>query len=96
MPQFIYRGRDKDGHLRVGQRFAFNLDTLNTELIKEGISPIQITPAASEHSYADKIRDFLQGESLHSEELSIFARQMKLLHQAGVPMITALKQLATN
>lgn len=96
MPQFIYRGRDKEGKLRVGQRFAYSLDNLNAELIKEGITPINIKVSDSERSYWDKVQDWIQGETLHRQELAIFARQMQLLHQAGVPMITALRQLASH
>lgn len=96
MPQFIYRGRDRGGHLRVGQRFAFSADNLGIELIKEGISPIQIKLSHSERSYLDKFHDWAQGETLHLQELAIFSRQMELLHKAGVPMVTALKQLAAH
>lgn len=96
MPQYLYRGRDKEGRLRVGQRFSSNIDMLNSELIKEGISTIQITVAKDEHSYWDKLKDWVQGKSLYISELSIFARQMQLLHQANVPITTALKQLGSH
>ncbi|MBA3661734.1 MAG: type II secretion system F family protein [Gammaproteobacteria bacterium] len=96
MPQFVYRGRDKEGKLRVGQRFAFDIDNLNAELIKEGISPIHIEAYKVKKNYWNKFREWMQGEALHLEELAIFSRQMQLLHQAGVPMTTALKQLASH
>ncbi|HVE44652.1 MAG TPA: type II secretion system F family protein [Gammaproteobacteria bacterium] len=94
MPQFSYKGRDKEGKLRIGHRVALNAAKLGDDLLKEGISPIQILPYRPAFSYREKINDFLQGENLQREELAIFARQMQLLHQAGVGIVPALKQLA--
>lgn len=96
MPQFNYKGRDKDGRSRSGQRFSFTADNLSAELINEGIFPTNITLSKPENRILDKIQDWLQGSTLLTEELSIFARQMQLLHAASVPMVTALKQLATH
>jgi len=96
MPQYSYKGRDKEGQLRAGQRFAQNSDTLNNELIKEGIFPIQINEHKPTSAYLDKLHDFFQGKTLFLQEMSVFARQMQLLHQANVPIITALKQLASH
>lgn len=96
MPQFNYRGRDKEGHLRVGQRAAASADALNVELVKEGTFPIQITEIHSRRTFITKLQDWVQGENLHLEELAIFSRQMQLLHDAGVPLVTSLKQLSTN
>ena len=93
--QFSYKGRDKEGRLISGQRHANDADSLNTELLKEGISVIQISLAPSKHSYWDKIQNQLKSDHLDFDELAIFARQMQLLHQANVPMVTAIKQLAT-
>ncbi len=96
MPQFQYRGRDKEGNLRLGQRYAADIDILNTDLLKEGISVIHVSITDERNSYFDKIRDWLQGESLYLEELAIFARQMQLLHQANVPIVVAIRQLASH
>ena len=67
MPQFTYRGRDREGQLRVGQRYADTANTLSTELIKEGITPIQIEEKSSHYSYWDRLRYKMQSESLHRE-----------------------------
>ena len=94
MPQYAYRARDRDGRLRAGQRFSNTIDDLSAELIKEGIYPIKISLYQEERTFLHKLRNWMQGEALHLEELAIFSRQMQLLHQASVPMVTALKQLA--
>lgn len=95
MPQFTYRGRDKAGVLRTGDRFSSSPDTLNTELSKEGIYATEIKETITAKSYLSRFQIFLQGETLHLEELSIFSRQMQLLTKSGVPIITALRQLAS-
>lgn len=96
MPQFYYRGRDKEGKLRVGQRNAVSADNLNSDLVKEGIFPIQIAANETKHSLIEKLQNALQGKTAHLQELSIFSRQMQLLHQAGVPLVSAFRQLAAN
>ncbi len=93
MPQFDYRGRDREGRLRVGKRAALSIDILNAELIKEGISPIQIDVVQLKRPLWDRLQDHLQSDRVYLEELAVFTRQMQLLHQANVPMVTALKQL---
>lgn len=95
MPQYTYRGRDKAGTLRTGDRFAASADALNSELAKEGIFATDIKQTISKTPFADKFKIFMQGEALHIEELSIFARQMQLLTKSGVPIITSLRQLAS-
>lgn len=96
MPEYTYRGRDKEGKLRSGERFASSLDVLNNELIKEGIFPISIASTQTKQPLFGNIRDFIQGKQLQTEELATFSRQMQLLHQAGVPIVTAIKQLGAN
>lgn len=95
MPQFIYKARDKSGALRTGERFANSADTLNMELAREGIFPIEIVETTHEVSLLDKIRDFFQNRALQLTELAIFARQMQILTRTGVPIVSALRQLAT-
>jgi MSHA biogenesis protein MshG len=95
MPQFNYRGRDSSGRLRVGQRFGFSANNLSAELIKEGITPIQITPNKAKSNFLESFQDWLQSDRSRLEELAVFARQMQMLHQAGVPIVTALMQLST-
>lgn len=96
MPEYAYKGRDKDGRLKTGERFAENMNVLNAELIKDGLNVTEITVINRDISFYDKFSDWLIGQNVYLEELGIFARQMQILHQATVPMTTALKQLAAN
>lgn len=96
MPDFFYRGRDKNGQLRTGERFANTADNLSAELINEGISPFEIKQVLVVSSFWQRLLTWFNDTNLHREELAIFARQMELLHKAGVPMVTALKQLGEH
>ena len=96
MPQFHFRGRDKTGRLLVGQRNADSADSLNLDLTREGIIVIEIKSESTKQPYQKRIHDWLQGDSFHLSELAVFSRQMKLLHRAGVPIITSLQQLSMH
>lgn len=95
MPEFTYKGRDKTGQLRVGQRSAENPENLNSDLMKEGIFPIQITLKETKPSIYARIKDLFQSKKSQINELAIFSRQMEQLQNAGVPIVASLRQLAT-
>lgn len=95
MPQYKYRGRDKEGRLRTGERFANTVDNLNAELIKEGIFPTQIDESHATIPIWNRAIHLFRKAPIPFADLAIFSRQMQLLHKAGVPMITALRQLAS-
>jgi MSHA biogenesis protein MshG len=94
MPQFNYKGRDNDGKLKIGRRASASVDILNNDLIREGVIPIEISLYVPKRSFINRLQDILQGEVLYLEEMSIFSRQMQVLHKAGVPLVTALSQLS--
>src|SRR3990167_439870 len=95
MPQYMYRGRDKNGALRKGERFSSSADALNLDLIKEGVTPIEIRQYKTYENLWERFISLFQSENAHLEDLAIFARQMQLLHKAGVPMVTALRQISS-
>jgi MSHA biogenesis protein MshG len=95
VPQYIYRARDKTGSLRTGERFADSADILNEELAREGIYPIEIRLHETTESLSTRFKTLIQGKWLLTEELAIFARQMQLLSKTRVPIVSAIKQLAT-
>lgn len=94
MPLYIYKGRDKSGALRKGERFAENPDDLNSQLTKEGIYTTEISVAKSSVSFSDKFKSLFYDRTMQLEELAIFAKQMQLLTNSGVPIVSSLRQLA--
>lgn len=95
MPEFHYKGRDKTGLLRVGDRTSSSADILNEELSREGIFTTEIREKKHTESYLNKFKTMLESQTMHLEELAIFSRQMSLLTKSGVPLIPSLRQLAT-
>jgi MSHA biogenesis protein MshG len=96
MPIFSYSGRNMtSGEAVTGKRMAQNQDALSAQLSKEGIVPINIV---SEDAKADwqAIKDKLFARPITQDEMSVFARQMYTLVKTGVPLGSALKNLAAN
>lgn len=95
MPVYSYKGRDKDGAMKAGKRMANSPDALSSQLLQENIFPIQITEERPRKGFLDKINRLLQPVPT-TEELAIFARQMYTLTKTGVPLASALRNLADN
>lgn len=96
MPIFEYQGRYADGRLTNGRRMAQSAESLNTQLQKDGLTPIHIVPVSESKNYFKKMIAALQNRPVTVDELSIFARQMHILLKTGVTVTHALKQLAEN
>ncbi len=96
MQHYSYRGRDKEGRLKIGERISESPDNLSAALIKEGITPVSIELIKTRTGFWSSLSDRLLGEQAKLDELSIFSRQMQLLNKAGVPIVSALHQLAAN
>lgn len=96
MPTYDFKGRTADGKLTVGKRLSQSTDMLSAQLLREGIFPIQITVVKQETDYIDAIKTLLSGQYISIDELGLFARQMHALLKTGVPITTAIRQLAEN
>lgn len=94
--QFSFRGRDATGELKQGALEAPNLDAAANELIRRGITPIQIDEQAS--GGGEGALQWLQSlpifrKKVDLDELIIFTRQMYALSKAGIPIIRSIRGL---
>jgi MSHA biogenesis protein MshG len=96
MPTFDFNGRNKDGELIAGRRLAQTADTLSMQLINEGIIPVKITLVNESPNYWHRFLNSLKSNAVSLDELGLFARQMHTLTKTGVPITSALRQLANN
>jgi len=96
VPIFEYTGRNNDKKSVSGRRIAQTADTLSVQLIKEGIAPITISSVIDKHDWFSSLKFILEGKGVSNEELSVFARQMYSLTKTGIPITSALRQLAQN
>jgi MSHA biogenesis protein MshG len=95
MPIFHYQGRDQTGKLLSGKRIAQSSDTLSILLMKEGVLPITIKSSDDSRNFWQKLNDKFE-QPVTRDDLGVFARQMYSLCKTGVPLATALKNLAAS
>lgn len=102
MPNFQYTGMNNNGQRVTGSIEALDSKEAATQLQSQYITPIAIqkTTGGSSASLAEKdidINEWLSSlQSVDLEELIIFSRQMAALLSAGIPIIKAIKGLATS
>ncbi len=97
MNNYSYRGRNKTGDLVSGEREATSREQLAAAMIEDGLIPIEIKEASSSSGLNLDLSSFdLFKPKVKIDELIIFARQMNSLMKAGVPMIQALRGLASS
>jgi len=96
MPTFEYYGRNNEGQSIKGRRLAQSADNLSMQLLKEGITPINILVTGEKLNLLESIKEWFQRRQVDLEELGMFSRQMHTLTKTGVPITTAFRQLSEN
>jgi MSHA biogenesis protein MshG len=103
MPNFRYSGRDAHGNKVSGSLEAKTVDEVAMKLLADHITPISIAqaqqkkrPNSGRASAKGRRLAWLQrfSSKVSLEELSIFSANMAIMIEAGVPIVTATKQLA--
>lgn len=99
MPQFAYEGRNHEGEKVSGRIEADGRSQAASQLLANGITPVQIKAAAlatkeAEGDSAPLRLRFL--ETVKIDELVMFSRQMYSLTKAGVPLTRAMRGLASS
>lgn len=96
MPVFHYKGRNSRGSLVEGQLDATTIDTVASQLLNTGITPIDITQADEERDESNSVLDYLRSQPPGLDDLILFSRQMYTLIKAGVPMAKAMLGLVQS
>ena len=97
MTSFVYKGRNQKGGLVSGEREATSQSELAGMLIAEGVTPTSIAEKSSAGESSFDLEKFLKSKGkVTLDELIIFCRQMNALMKAGVPLMQALRGLATS
>src|SRR5690606_24992014 len=101
MAQFSYKGRDAGGALVQGTLEGANSEAVAGDLIRRGITPIQISEQAATTSGGEDVFAALRKLPLFQpkvtlDDLILFCRQMYALTKAGIPIIRAMKGLADS
>lgn len=92
MPEYYYRAQGHEGHVIQGQRNALSAEDLASQLINEGLTPLDISISLpKKKSQSMQFKWFTPRVS--SDELHMFCRQMYSLIHAGIPIATAVTRL---
>ncbi len=93
MTSFRYTARNKNGELIAHNIQANTIDDAAGSLIKEGLTPINITPIPEKRLWRFSSLHFIN-KKIGYEALAIFCRQLFSLTKAGVPILSAIQRLA--
>jgi MSHA biogenesis protein MshG len=96
MALFQYKGRDAQGALVGGETEATSEAAVVNDLVRKGITPVQITEAKESSKSLSSLEINLIKPKVKLDELIIFCRQMNALARAGIPIIRAMKGLADS
>ena len=95
MPLFAYTARSRDGMLIEAQMDAPSRDSVATQIIDSGATPIHIAPTHSGGSRSVEL-SFSRKKKIRTEDLIIFCQHMFRLSKAGIPIIRAITGLAES
>lgn len=96
MPRFQYKGRDGKGDAVSGELEIGSQNAAASELLRRGITPIQIVEAAAAGGGTLNLSINIFPPKVELDQLIIFCRQMFALTRAGIPIIRAMKGLADS
>ncbi|WP_166266188.1 type II secretion system F family protein [Marinobacter caseinilyticus] len=92
---FRYRGKDTSGTVQQGAIEAASADSAAGELMRRGITPLQVTEKVASTSSLDKLNALpIFRRKVTLDELIVFCRQMYALTKAGIPLIRTMRGLA--
>jgi MSHA biogenesis protein MshG len=93
MPFFAYKARNNGGELVQGVLESADSGAAASQLIKLGITPVEITPASAPAAAGAGALERLFQQKITQQDLMLFSRQMYTLLKAGVPIMRALAGL---
>lgn len=94
MPKFAYTARNQQGQLIKGSREAETSEIVATQLLTEGIIPIQISKIKALSNASLSNITLFWGAKVPRDDIMMFCRQMYSLYKAGIPLATAVVRLA--
>lgn len=96
MPVFAYKGRSVRGALMQGLIDANSIDTVATQLMNSGITPIDITQSGGDEVTTKSVFLYLHSRPPGLDDLILFSRQMYTLMKAGVPLVRSILGLTQS
>ncbi|WP_370981438.1 type II secretion system F family protein [Agaribacterium sp. ZY112] len=96
MAEFLYQGRAERGQNIQGKMEAISADSVASQLVGRGITPIKIEKVSVSASAWRQIKDRLGLNKVQTVDLVMFCRQMYTITKAGIPLTRGLRGLAAS
>jgi MSHA biogenesis protein MshG len=97
MPLFSYTGRTRRGDLSSGLMDGDTRDSVAARLFGNGITPIEIKPAAAkDDGDLSKLLRRFGMDAPKISDLVLFSRQMYTIAKSGIPLLRGVKGLAAS
>jgi len=96
MPAFNYSGRNRVGEKVTGRLEADSTEAVATMLMQQQVTPIDINPVSLKGSLLENLKNRFRRIKVNDLDLMFFSRQMHTLLRAGIPILSALKNLADS
>jgi MSHA biogenesis protein MshG len=97
MPMFSYKGRTLRGELVTGRIDGDTADAVASRLFTSGITPIDISAAASAQDLSvDKLGRMIGLGQPRISDLVLFTRQMYTITKSGLPLLRGLRGLSAS
>ncbi|MCW8196631.1 type II secretion system F family protein [Proteobacteria bacterium 005FR1] len=96
MSRFDYKGRNASGQLVSGILEASSAEAAAGRIASLGLTPVSLQEVRERVSVLEQLREKLGQEKVRMPELIIFCRQMYTITKAGIPLISAVRGLASS
>ena len=96
MPQFAYKARNEVGKSTEGIIEAETQTLAAKMLLSRGMTPVSIQAVVIKTDVMANVNQWHALNSLSLTDLILFSRQMHSLTKAGVPIIRAIRSLASS
>lgn len=90
MPIFTYKARDSRGDAVKGEIEASSADSVASQLLNSGITPVEIYETEATSDLLEELRIKFASGKPELDDLILFCRQMYTLNKAGVPIIRGI------
>jgi MSHA biogenesis protein MshG len=94
--RFDYKGRNASGQMVSGVLEASSAEAAAGRIASLGLIPISLQEVRERVSFFEQLREKLGQEKVQIPELIIFCRQMYTITKAGIPLISAVRGLASS
>lgn len=96
MAVYEFKGRNAEGRLITGQVDASSQDAAVNQLLRRGITPVDISEFIEQLSFSERFVRATNRGRVEKVELIMFCRQMHTISRAGIPLVKGLRGLSAS